>query len=409
MYRKTCLLLFFCVISVSCGDNITSGDGEYTIDALPRALSSTETSLISNTNEFGFRLLKEVNKTEPDKNLFISPLSVSMALGMTYNGTDGDTKTEMHSVLGYGNMNDTEINDSYKSLIDLLTGLDHGVDFSIANSIWHRNTFQAEQSFLNTCRDYFYAEVAGLDFSSPQAVSTINNWVANSTSGKIEKIIEQIPGNVIMYLINAIYFKGSWSIQFDKNNTYDGIFNLLEGTPKNITMMKERNDFFIFQSHSYSAIDLDYGGKAFSMSIFLPTDNQDINAMINNFSSTFISEFDDNRLKQEIYVHLPKFKLEYENKLNNELIDMGMPSAFGPGADFSRIQSPSNLKIDEVKHKTFVEVNEEGTTAAAVTSVSMTDSAPMGFYLDRPFLFIIREKLSGTVLFIGKIVDPESN
>ncbi|KPL03965.1 MAG: hypothetical protein AMJ90_02595 [candidate division Zixibacteria bacterium SM23_73_2] len=376
-----------------------------------RELTSAEKRLVKSDNQFGFEFFKEIIKEEKDKNVFISPLSVSMALGMTYNGANGETEEAMHQTLQFGDLSTQEVNESYKSLIELLTGLDPKVKFQIANSIWHRKNFPAREEFIDLCKEYFQAKVEGLDFNDQSSVDIINRWVDENTSGKIEQII-QPPINplTMMFLINAIYFKGAWTYEFDKEMTMDAVFHLPDGSQETCKMMEQKGEFQYFGNSDFQAVDLPYGDGDFSMSVFLPRPLVDIDSLIAKFNQENWDNWIKSFTPQSFTLFLPKFKLEYELNLNDVLTAMGMGIAFQPyQADFTKIyQGIENLYISKVKHKTFVEVNEEGTEAAAVTSVEMgLTSVGLLMRVDRPFIFVIRENQSQTILFMGKITEPD--
>ena len=397
-------------VFISCSHQSTEPSPP-TDQPIVRDLNVLEKSVVSSDNSFGLKLFSRMNTVEQNKNVFISPFSVSMALGMALNGADGATLDSMKQVLEHSNFTMQEINESYKNISSILTHLDPKVVFQIANSIWYRNDFQVYSTFLNNCHEYFDAEVASLDFNSPSALQTINDWVNSKTNGKIPTILNQIPPEVVMYLINAIYFKGIWTYQFDLAKTTDATFTTSTGTAVTCKMMKQKATYAYHTTNQVQIIDLPYGDRLFSMTIILPVEGTNIdqfaaeltqqqwNALISNLDST------------EVDLSIPKFKLEYEKKLNDELSAMGMGIAFSDFANFSRIANAS-LAISEVKHKTFVEVNEEGTEAAAVTSVGITLTAmpsTPSMYIDRPFIFAIREHRSGTILFVGKVVNPVSS
>jgi len=378
------------------------------ITGLPRTLTTAETHLIASANEFGLNLFKTTVLEKPDKNIFISPLSVSFALGMTYNGSAGTTEPAMRSVLGFGTLSSTEINESYKNLIDMLLNFDPAVQFKIANSVWYRLDFIVEQAFINLAQTFFYASVQGLNFINPSAVTTINDWVSTATNGKITSIIDSIPPEMVMYLINAMYYKGNWTTQFDPRSTADGTFYLSNGSQKVTKMMNLQSEFATGSFPDGTIIDLPYGGEAFSMTIILPKIDTPINAVINTITESTFNSWIQNLSKSKLYLTLPKFKLEFESKLNNVLTDMGMGIAFDDQlANFTNINRNGGLYMSEVKHKTYVDVNEEGTEAAAVTSVGIAlTSLPPTFTINRPFIFVIRERFSNTILFMGKIEDP---
>jgi serpin B len=378
-----------------------------------RALTQNETQLVESGKKFGLKLFKKIVEEQPDSNIFISPLSVSMALGMALNGADGTTYEAMRQTLEFGGMTNQEINEAYKSLVDLLINLDEKVLFEIANSIWYRNTFNVDQAFLKTNQKYFDAEISALDFNDPASVDIINNWVSENTNEKIKEIIDNINPLTVMFLINAIYFKGTWQYEFDKENTVDDVFNLVGGGTVDCKMMKIRGRFDYYEDDDVQIIDLPYGDGYFSMTIFLPKPDVDIDE--------FTSALDESRWENYLTslssdsgtLELPKFKLEYKLKMNDVLKALGMSIAFDPQqADFSRINPDVELYISKVLHKTFVQVDEEGTEAAAVTVVEMNLTSIGGdeeFYMtvNRPFLFVIREHHSETILFVGKMIQPE--
>ncbi len=408
MFRKLnfLLMLLMSLLLLQCSKNPVTPD-----NPPPRELTSAEKSLVESDNKFGLKLFREICAEEKESNVFISPLSVSMALGMTYNGANGETQEAMQNALELSGLSLEEVNQSYKSLIELLTGLDPKVRFDIANSIWYRQGWNFEQDFLNLCKEYFDALVTGLDFGSSDAAKTINAWVDQSTNGKINKIVDDSIGDAfVMFLINAIYFKGTWTYQFDPDLTKDDKFILPDGTKKPCKMMSQQGDYRYLFNSVFQAVDLPYGDGEFSMTVFLPCPEADINSLIAEFTQENWDEWVSSFSEQSLQLFLPRFKLECEFGLNQVLKSMGMDIAFDPNrADFTRMFKPGGIWIDAVKHKTFVEVNEEGTEAAAVTSVGIVDvSLPPTVRVDRPFVFALRENHSQTILFIGKVVNPSS-
>lgn len=380
-------------------------------DPIPIEISQKAQEILSASNQFGFELLQKAFEESGDNNLMISPLSITQALSMTYNGANGETKTAFENVLHYEGQTTAEVNQSALDLTTALLEVDSKVDIKIANSIWYRQGFSVEQDFINANQTYYNAEVSELDFSNPASKDIINNWVDEKTNHKIDKIVDNINADDIMFLINAIYFKGAWKAEFDKNDTEEKPFYLADGSTKNVAMMKIENDFSVYFEPDYSAIDLPYGQGNYSMVVLLPNDDSSLNELINQLDNE-----EWNTLMQSMgepsawNLELPKFKFEYENTLNNELIDLGLGVAFSDLADFTGINKNGGLKISRVKHKTFVEVNEEGTEAAAVTSVVMelTSVGPNTntFIIDHPFLFVIKEKYTNAILFIGTVTDP---
>ncbi len=381
-----------------------------------RELSSAETELVEADNSFGLKLFKEINAEETESNVFISPLSISMALGMTYNGAAGSTEEAMRTTLEFGDLSMDEINESYKSLIELLRSIDSDVEFNIANSIWYRDDFTFEQDFFERCRDYFDARVSPLDFSqSIAAKDTMNNWVDENTNGKIKQIVDNVdPLTDVMFLINAMYFNGTWTYQFNEEDTKEDTFYLPGGETKICKMMEVRSYFKFFEDSAIQAIDIPYGNGNYSMTVILPQEDQDIDLMITGLTNSQWDEWMDSFTEDSVNLFLPKLKLEYKIKdlLKEVLTNLGMGIAFDDEeADFTGMYEPGNIFIDRIIHKTFLEVDEEGTEAAAATVVGMALTSIEGetypvIRVDRSFLFAIRENHSGTILFIGKIINP---
>ncbi len=371
-----------------------------------RELTALEKSLVESDNRFALKLFREVAKEEKDKNVFISPLSVAMALGMTLNGANGETRTAMESALELSGLTAAEINQSYQSLIALLVQLDPRVQFQIANSIWYRQELAVESEFISNNQTYFNAVVRGLNFNDPQATAIINAWVKEKTRGRIEKIVEQINPEHVMFLINAIYFKGAWTHKFDPRHTRDDWFTTANGAKTACRMMNLKNDWNYFSNDFFQAIDLPYGDAGFSMTILLPHAGIAVDSVIAVFTAEGWARWRNDFTKQNLTLFMPKFTLSYSIPLNQALAALGMGIAFTPAADFTKIRQAGELKISEVKHKTFVEVNEEGTEAAAATSVGIVIDSAHEMRLDRPFVYLIRENHSQTILFIGRMMQP---
>jgi serpin B len=375
-------------------------------------LSLAEGKLIEADNAFALKLFREINRQEGDTNIFVSPLSIAMALGMTYNGAAGTTQQAMQHVLELQGMSIEEVNQSYRDLIDLLRELDPMVEFLLANSIWYRNTITFEQAFLDINQQFFDAEVRALDFSDPGASGIINGWVNENTKGRIPTIVpEVIPADIIMYLINAIYFKAQWASQFDESLTTAGPFTLKSGFQISTDMMwhSEAASIGYYREAGLTVVDLPYGGRAFSMTILLPDSHDGIDALLDEITGANWSLWTGSIDSTARVVSLPKFTLEYKLTMDDVLKSLGMGVAFcNPGpADFTKLRPGGDACISYVDHKAFVEVNEEGTEAAAATVVAIGESAaPMDVLVDRPFVFVIREKFSGTILFMGKIMNP---
>ena len=387
-------------------DIANSGDGINEIK-----LTEKTARLLEAENDFGFELFQNVYAAETEnKNIMVSPLSVSLALAMTYNGASGETKTAMEKTLKVYGLTPEEINTSYQTLLDGLKSLDKKVLLEIANAIFYREGFPVEEEFVSTNKTYYNAEVDALNFSSPVALKTINGWVANKTNDKIEKILDAISSDHVMFLINAIYFKGMWASEFDKDKTTENSFYPENGSSIQTGFMNQTQTVAMASNDLFSAVQLPYGKGNYNMFVFLPEPDKTLQDIVDKLDKdnweTWMQSFAETK---DVIIKLPKFKYEYEITLNDVLSEMGMGVAFTDAADFTGINKNGQLKIDFVKHKTFIDVNEEGTEAAAVTVVGIEfTSAPQNvvFNANRPFLYAITEKSTGAVLFMGTVKNP---
>lgn len=374
-------------------------------------LTQRELSLIEASNQFGFSLFAKVIEHSDGGNVFVSPLSVSMALGMTENGAAGETLAAMKSTLGHTGLSDDEINQGYRTLIDYLTRLDPRVKMEIANSIWYREGLAVLPSFIEINRAFFDALVSALDFDDPSAADAINAWVNDATHGRIDKIVAKpIDPMLVMFLINAVYFKGDWTARFDKSATAPADFHGTRGELE-VPMMNLHDDELAYlDDGGVQILDLPYGDGKFAMAFLLPAPGQSLDALAASLTPERWAGWMGRLVAQEGEVFLPRFELEFETTLKPVLSALGMEIAFDAGrADFSRILAEGGLFISEVRHKSYVRVDEEGTEAAAVTSVEVgITSVPACFVFraDRPFIFVLHERDSGALLFMGKLVDP---
>ena len=372
--------------------------------------SAEKKSLVNSSNKFGFQLLKTIAATEKTDNIVISPVSVSMALAMTLNGAEGATKSEMLATLECSGKSVESLNSGYEKLLKSWTALDKNVQLQIANSIWYDSKFDVAKNFIKVNKDYFGARISGLAFKNPTAARTINSWVAENTRHKISQIVDTINPLDVMFLINAIYFKGAWEKPFDKKATTKQDFTLLDGSKKKYDMMVQTGDYFFMKNERLQMIKLDYGDGLFSMILLLPEPSVKIDELVAGMNETKMSQWIGQMKKVHGSITLPRFKIEYDKSLKNTLQQMGMRTSFTKRANFTGINSLGKIKISEVKHKTFIEVNEEGTEAAAATSVRMMfmSARPVfRMFVNRPFVFAIQENGSGALLFLGKIVKPK--
>jgi len=362
-------------------------------------------------NQFGIDIFKKLHEREPFENLFISPSSIATALAMALQGADGATASEIKETLQLQGFSIQQINDAYKVMLPTLPALDDEVKLRMANSIWYRQGFAVKPPFLEANSQYYHSEVFSADFRSPNALPAINGWVNQKTEGLIPKILEQIPDNAVMYLLNAIYFKGDWTHKFKEDLTADAPFYRVNNIPTTVKMMQfgESMKFPLYTTEPFYAIDLPYGDSVFSMTLLVPRGNNTVADIITQLDAGTWQEITSQMSAQEMELKMPKFKLKWEKKLNAVLQDLGIIQAFSPGmANFSGI-ADAELYVDEVKHKSFIEVDEKGSRAAAVTSIGIGVTSLPSYpviTLDKPFLFAIRENQAGNILFLGKMMDP---
>jgi serine protease inhibitor len=370
--------------------------------------------LVDANTRFGFKLFQEIQKqANASENTFISPSSIAIALAMTYNGANGDTQTAMNQALHLNGMSLEDLNRGHEDLKAALEGSDPKINLKIANSLWARQDVTFNPDFLRQNQNFYKAKVSVLDFKDPDSVGRVNNWVRRNTSGKIPKILDRINPDEFLYLVNAVYFKGSWSVPFEKSATTPKPFTLASGGTKNAPLMRRSAKFSYYENDQFQAVSLPYGSGRWSMYVFLPNAKSNLT----DFSKTLTSENWDKWLnsfqKRQGSLELPKFKTNFDISLKQALSAIGMEPAFNSNADFSKL-SDRAAAISQVKHKTFVEVNEEGTEAAAVTAVGIVATSarpidePFNMVVDRPFFCAIRDNQTGTVLFMGNIQDPEA-
>jgi serine protease inhibitor len=374
-------------------------------------LNKKAAEIIRADQQFAFELFREVYGLSQENNLMISPLSVSYALGMTFNGSAGDTREAFRQVLHFGELTDQEVNESFKDLMGQLVTLDENVEFSIANSIWYRLGYDVLAEFIATNQEYFDAAVEGLDFSDPGAVDVINDWIAEKTNGKIRDMLDYIPADAYMYLINAIYFNANWKYRFDREETFEDDFFLEGGGTFRTDFMQVEGGFNFTGGDNFKAVELPYGDSAFSMVVLLPDEGVTTADLVEEMDADQWDSWFESSYMTNLQIQLPKFKYGFKSQLNEPLIDLGLGVAFAGGADFSNITRTADLFISRVIHQTFIDVNEEGTEAAAATivEVSLTSmpGGPAVFRIDRPFLYVIRENSTGAILFMGKVGRPE--
>jgi len=365
--------------------------------------------IIRANNEFAFSLFKEIAASEDKANFMISPVSASLVLGMVYNGAEGDTQKAFANTLNYGDATLEETNVVNKNIIDNLTYTGSGSTFKIANSIWIRNTFPVKDSFISLNEEFYNAKAANMDFGDPQTLNTINNWVSDNTNNKIPAILDNIDPSMVLYAINALYFKSDWKYRFDPDKTKNLPFHGDGGQTKSVAMMAMEQNLPYYANDMFASVLLPYKNDKYTMSLLLPNEDKSVSDIIDMMDSKRWDQWHDAYTQAEVTVTMPKYTFSYKKKFNDALINLGLGIAFTDGADFKGI-SDLSTKISFVLQKTFIEVNEKGTEAAAVTAIGieLTSAVPSNnLVFDRPFLFVITEKETGSICFIGKVGMPE--
>jgi len=364
-------------------------------------------------NEFSLGLFQKVAESETEDNFMISPLSINYAMAMTTNGAKNNTLNQMLAAMGFTDFSLSEFNNYFGYVMDELVGLDQNVNLSVANSIWYRNGFTVLPEFLDINQQYYDAEITALNFDSPDAVNTINNWVSEATNNKIPTIIESISADVVMYLINAVYFHGTWKYEFDQSQTQTQNFYLQNSQAIETEMMKMEAELKFYYDADISMVELPYGNGDFVMDIILPSSENSAADIVTDLDNERFTEITQGLANNNIVLSMPKFKFSFENSLIPALQSLGMSDLFIEGvADLSGINGDGGLFVSDVKHKTYIDVNEAGTEAAAVTSVevgttSVDPNAPLYLNVDHPFIFVIRETGTGIILFTGVVRNPE--
>ncbi len=412
--RPACFVAALALLLAACATTPTESHPSTQptpITALPRALTASEVKVRDASNAFAFALWGRVVAAQRDLNVFLSPLSASFALGMTLNGAAGSTADQMRTALQYGGATQAEINGGYRSLVALLTSLDPTVEMRIANSVWYRQGFPFRQAFFDTTKKYFDAQVQGLDFGNvPASLATINGWVSDKTNGKIPTVLDAIQAQQVMFLINAIYFKGSWRAKFDPAQTAAASFTTAGGATQPVQLMHQLETIGYAEGDTYQVAELAYGNTAFVMTVLLPKAGTSVEALAAALTPAVLQAMASTVQQRKVDFFFPKLTMRYERKLNDDLKALGMVQPFvAGGADFTQMApapTGNELFIDFVKQNTFVDINEEGTEAAAATTVGVGVTSMPSYpvmRVDHPYLVMLRERLTGTVLFLGKV------
>ncbi len=388
------LLMFFC--------NIAMADTDNDLKVVSQGI-----------NKFSFDLYKKLKDENKEENLFYSPASISIALAMTYAGARGDTEKQMANVLNFTLPQD-RLDPAYSKLIENLKS-NKDYELIIANALWLQKDYKFLQKFLNTMEKYYKGGFNEVDYAAnPEGARIkINDWVSRETKEKIKDILkpEDITRLTRLVLTNAIYFKGKWQTEFDKKSTRDEDFYLINGQKTKVKMMYQKNTFNYYENDDLQLLEIPYKGNKISMVIILPKVGK-FKTVENMMDEKKLQEWLKNAMKTKVKAYIPRFKFTQRFNLSKNLYDMGMEDAFNPAAaDFSGIDGERGLYISKVIHKAFVEVNEEGTEAAAATAVIIDTKAlvlteELVFKADHPFIFLIRDKETRSILFMGRVMDP---
>lgn len=379
----------------------------------PIQLTAAQKTRVNQDNDFAFDFLNKTIATVDDSNVFLSPMSLSIALGMLRNGAQGDTKSEIETAIKLSGLSDEVINSYYKTMQTSLPQMDNKTDLNIANAIWYKEGFTVKPAFLKVNTDFFGAYIKALDFNNQKAsLDTINGWCAKKTNNLIPKVLNEISPDAMMFLMNAVYFKGTWAKQFNPQSTQDYPFTNEKNVTSNVKMMMKEDTVSYGKNDVAQFVDLPYGNGAFSMTVILPNSGKTTTNVLASINSDSFNSMINSMQTRKVKLLLPRFKTKNTYMLNDALKLMGMKKAFETNAELDGISDLKPLFVSFVKQDTYVEVTEEGTKAAAVTTIGVyTTSIPIeetpNFIADKPFIFLIREKSTGIILFIGKMGNVE--
>lgn len=380
-------------------------------DPVPIELTLKQKDVVDSANKFAFDLfLPIVAEKKGAENIMISPFSITSALSMVLNGAAGDTYDAVRHTLRYDDKTLQEINETYLKLMKDMIPVDPRVTMEIANSVWVEKRLTVKQPYIDALKTWYLAEARNIDVSDPGAVDMVNGWIEDKTHDKIQDMLDNLSPDLAMLLINAIYFNGKWRYEFDIKDTQNKPFYLTPGNSVQVPMMYQEEKFAVTTTGDATLVELPYGQGNYSMVVMLPDEDVSLASAAATLNPEDWAEWMQ-RLSNgttEIQLSLPKFEYEYKRELKDDLTALGMGIAFGMGADFSNISDQSIL-ISRVLHQTFIKTDEEGTEAAAATVVEFEfTSMPMTTVvnINRPFLYFIRETTTGTIVFMGQVVDP---
>jgi serine protease inhibitor len=380
-----------------------------------RQMTASETEMVQSNAEFAIRFFQEMEK-ENLENYFTGPFSIHQALSMAMNGNEGEILQEYLDVLAYHGLSKEEANQAVKSLTAYLKEVDPKVKVNIANGIWYRDGLLVQTDFKSAMQNYYNANISALDFIEPNAHQVINNWIASQTNDLIKNMLDGIPREAVMYLVNAIYFKGDWKYQFDPQKTKKEPFYTESGATIQVDMMESKGKvgLKIGGNASVNYLEIPYSTGQYQMAIIQPQSGS-LSSILPEITAENLTFWSENAREASVILKMPKFKMKHkENNLRVKLENMGLVTPFSPNSDnFTKIFEGTfpPMLISRVIHEAIIEVDEKGTEAAAATiieiGVTSMPSGPTIITLDKPYYFLIKEKSSGAILFLGKLGSPD--
>ncbi len=413
MNSKYSLLVIICGLLVL---GLSSCGSSQSVTPVKQAVNPQKVdSVVAAQNRFAFKLFKQVEQSKSAQNTLISPLSIFMNLSMVYNGADGATRAAIKKTLQLQGISDELLNTVNAYQLQNMPAIDPAVQLDIANAIWFNQAVELRSDFATLNKHFYNAKLKAADFGNSMTTEAINHWVAKKTNHKIDKIIEEVKPRDLMYVLNAVYFNGKWNLPFAPKATREQSFFTLHKGEQKRQFMYQNEKFNYLKTANTQIIELPYGDKHYSMYVFLPAMHSSVSALLSQLTADEFARDLQRLQQQEVNLYLPRWEEEYTlANLKDELSKLGMEEAFSGSANFDRLFKEEEAQISEIKHKTFIRVDEEGTEAAAVTSTGIRATAmplnpPATMVVNRPFVYAIVAKDSGSILFLGQINNPNQS
>ena len=390
-------------------DDLVSSREDGLMDDNYLILSDAQRDIIENNNAFALNLFSQMKGFDSK---VVSPMSVSYLMGMLANGADGQTRQEIMKAIGCEKVSLRDLNEFYQMLITHANHFDKATTINIADYIALNCHYQLKDGFASTMQNYYKAGVESLDFSKASTLKRINRWCSDHTDGMIPKIIEQVDADAVSYIMNAIYFNGTWTDKFDTRQTKLENFQSYTRDIKKTQMMHRDGKYQYMDNADFAAVNLPYGNGSYSMTVILPNRGKSIDEVMAGLDAKKVGELRRSMDECVVDLKLPRFTISQETSLNDIISKLGAPTMFTSGADFSNFAS-GNLSISKMLQKAKIEVSEEGTKASAVTMamVAMTALRPeprkVEFHANRPFIYMITEHSTGAILFMGQYAGSE--